>query len=783
MNATQSPPYDAPAPSRALSPASLFGAVASRAVAVFLLAVVAYFTYELPVARAYVAAALAICFIVQVAIPSAWLFFVPTLLPVFDLTLWSGRLYVTEFDLLMVATAAAHYLRAPAGFRFPRLRGNGGTIVILLVLSYLVGLWIGATPLPSPDVNQLGSYLSHYNAFRVSKSIAWALLLLSALQWRLAVDAAKTATLFAVGISAGLILVGLVVMWERGVFLAIAQHGLYAGRYAIMGALLDFTTLYRATAAFSELHTGGEAVDTYMSLAPPIAAAGALLLRRPLPRLICLFGLGFGTYAAVATFSRGLYAAYACGLLAVFFLGLLGQRRSILRGRFALARTSVAVLLGLFLLVTAYTHGGYNGLILGLALGGVGILIAHFLGLRSPVLAAGGLVVLALAGVYGFWHTFAYARYGGMDAWLAVAWAVPCSAAATVGAALLGGGLIPAERRIGAAITLVLLAVVSLVVIPATGGYRMVERFSTVSGDSQIRWDHWRDALLLMGPEVTDYAFGMGLGSFPRLYFRHGQGPETNGGYRYGRDAAHSWVSLGTGGFNLTQRVAVQPDTHYELSFLARTHDAKARLYVELCPRWILVSAHDSTPDCVSAMTNQPANGQWTANTVPLDSGKVGRDVPFGWPIILNLHNDSDQAVIDVTDVRLVAAGHDLLQNGDFAAGGDHWLQISDYEHLPWHVKNLYVAVFFETGAFGLLVFVLALVTAIARVVRTRRQHAPIAIGLAGALIAFVVDGLVGSLLDNPRPAFLFYVILFWALQAAPLAKAGPQGAAGPSRA
>jgi hypothetical protein len=30
------------------------------------------------------------------------------------------------------------------------------------------------------------------------------------------------------------------------------------------------------------------------------------------------------------------------------------------------------------------------------------------------------------------------------------------------------------------------------------------------------------------------------------------------------------------------------------------------------------------------------------------------------------------------------------------------------------------------------------------------------------------VDGFVGSLLDNPRPAFLFFVILFWALQAAP---------------
>ena len=290
MNATQSPPYDAPVPARSLSPASLLGAVASRAFAVFLLAVVAYFTYELPVARAYVAAALALCFIVQVALPSAWLVFVPTLLPVFDLTLWSGRLYVTEFDLLIVATAAAHYLRAPSGFRFPRLRGNGGTIIVLLVLSYLVSLWIGATPLPSPDVNQLGSYLSHYNAFRVSKSIAWALLLLSALQWRLAVDAAKTAALFAVGVAGGLILVGLVVMWERGVFLAIAQNGLYAGGYAIMAALHEVTQTIHAKVIVCWTKSGSTAMRAARerSEAPIVALTPSLEISR---RLCLVWGM------------------------------------------------------------------------------------------------------------------------------------------------------------------------------------------------------------------------------------------------------------------------------------------------------------------------------------------------------------------------------------------------------------------------------------------------------------------------------------------------------------
>jgi hypothetical protein len=49
-----------------------------------------------------------------------------------------------------------------------------------------------------------------------------------------------------------------------------------------------------------------------------------------------------------------------------------------------------------------------------------------------------------------------------------------------------------------------------------------------------------------------------------------------------------------------------------------------------------------------------------------------------------------------------------------------------------------------------------------------------IAAGFAGAMAGFCVVGLVGSLLDNPRPAFLFFVILFWSLHARFAAPRGP---------
>lgn len=33
--------------------------------------------------------------------------------------------------------------------------------------------------------------------------------------------------------------------------------------------------------------------------------------------------------------------------------------------------------------------------------------------------------------------------------------------------------------------------------------------------------------------------------------------------------------------------------------------------------------------------------------------------------------------------------GRNYLLNGDFSAGGDCWLSSNDFDHLPWHAKNL----------------------------------------------------------------------------------------------
>ena len=94
--------------------------------------------------------------------------------------------------------------------------------------------------------------------------------------------------------------------------------------------------------------------------------------------------------------------------------------------------------------------------------------------------------------------------------------------------------------------------------------------------------------------------------------------------------------------------------------------------------------------------------------------------------------------------------------------------------------RNLALHVLFDQGIVGLGLFIVLVSGARSRlVVAARRQ--PDASYVASALVGFLVVGIFDSLLDVPRVAFLFYLLLFVALilprDAAPKALSGGRGA------
>jgi hypothetical protein len=126
---------------------------------------------------------------------------------------------------------------------------------------------------------------------------------------------------------------------------------------------------------------------------------------------------------------------------------------------------------------------------------------------------------------------------------------------------------------------------------------------------------------------------------------------------------------------------------------------------------------------------------------------------------------------MDIRNTRMVvgrlglvdSSGRELLANGDFQDGLAHWFFTSDRWHLPWHAKNAGLHLLFEQGLLGLGAFGLLAAAALARLCAGAARHHPLAPPLAAGIVGVLVVGLIDSLFDMPRVAFL----ACWLLSAA----------------
>lgn len=301
-----------PAPGAAAGTPSLPLLLLQRLLALALLAGIALLVLDFPVAVPWLLGGLVAYSALLLYRPAAWLLVVPALLPVLDLTPWSGRLFFNEFDYLLLTTVAAGLWHGAYRWQHLPLGRGGGLLLVLIVSMQIVSTLRGLAPWPAPDVGAFSNYLSPYNSLRLAKGLLLALLLLPLLG---AAQARGTAVgrLFALGMLLGLATACASILWERLIF---AQ-------------LFNFDRAYRVTGLFAGMHTGGAFVDGYLLFALPFVAACFLLWRSQLAQIGGLVLLVPALYAVLVTFSRTNYLAL--GLIALVLLAgglvLLARRR------------------------------------------------------------------------------------------------------------------------------------------------------------------------------------------------------------------------------------------------------------------------------------------------------------------------------------------------------------------------------------------------------------------------------------------------------------------------
>ncbi len=370
-----------------------------------------------------------------------------------------------------------------------------------------------------------------------------------------------------------------------------------------------------------------------------------------------------------------------------------------------------------------------------------------------PLKAAGG--ILLMAATYAMMVTFARIGYA--------AYAVAMLLTLTM---LL---LARARRARGLpdrpAFAVVALAAVAVAVaLPVWHGPFAQERLARSGADLQTRIEHWRAALAMRDPGWSTALFGMGLGRYPQTHAWRNEGNRA-ATYRLETEGQDSFLRLGAGSpLYVEQFVAVRPGQDYRLALDLRSAEPGAALSVSLCEKWLLTSAR-----CEFLRIAVPTTGGWASlDGIHLASGEVGNAPWYApRPVKLSLYNAGAGTVVDVDRVRLQTAdGRDLLRNGDFGRGMDHWFFSVDND-LPWHIWSLPVTLLFDQGWLGLIALTFFLAVAIGRSGRAAWRGDTLAGALLGAVAGFAVLGSMDSLIDSPRILLLGLLIAWLAAQPA----------------
>jgi hypothetical protein len=296
-------------------------------------------------------------------------------LPLIGLAPWSGWITFEEMDLLVTAAGCGGYLayalQLNARDRAPAWRHGlvySAAVVMLILALALSTLWSVKRGFADAGGFVFGWFHGYHEAMNSVRNAKAMFLVLALLPLWTAAAAARPR-----GFSRGLLL-GLVLALAGGSAAALWERLAYTG-------LVDFSTDYRTTALFWEMHVGGAALDGFLVLTLPFALLALLRTRSPWRFAIGLVIALLAAYAVLTTFSRGVYLALPLALVPMVMLADAQRRRAAREGAESshidstlgavdeplprLAKLGALAMAGAFALAAAlvFGGGGYRGLL------------------------------------------------------------------------------------------------------------------------------------------------------------------------------------------------------------------------------------------------------------------------------------------------------------------------------------------------------------------------------------------------------------------------------------
>jgi VanZ family protein len=366
---------------------------------------------------------------------------------------------------------------------------------------------------------------------------------------------------------------------------------------------------------------------------------------------------------------------------------------------------------------------------------------------------------------------------------LVVSYARTAYAAARLSTLAAGIGWVWAARHRNAgtasafALSALVLVTISGILVAAVSSGFMARRLHTVVSDLGIREENWSGGFALGEDSPTAVLFGKGLGTYPRIVLTRKPEDRFPTNFVVGEDGGSRFLSLHAGlPIYFGQKVLVKPNQQYRLFLTLRSPDAKGALSVALCEKMLLYSAN-----CRHTTFRIRSPRRWEDFGATISSAGLDEYTILGWlkrPVELSLWNPVPGSTIEIGHIRMLdPQGRDILANGDFSRRTERWY-FTDDQHAIWRIENQYLMNLFESGAFGLVSFVLLVGTALVGAVRAMGQGNRIAAPVAASLLAFLCSGIFDYLLEAPRLTALFYIIAFCGLTVMQAPEPGPTASA-----
>ena len=678
-----------------------------------------------------------------------FLLLLPSFIILIDLSSWTGRIVFNEFDLLVAPFA---FYLGIKGLLTGKIAKRYLLLGALLLGSLLVNVNFASLYTDITEPLYTNIYYSQAYAFKIVKGFCYGFLLAIHLASYEKTQIHELISTLIKGAVLGSFVLFLVILWERGFLYKLLS---FENVWGIAASFLNFSTSYRVTALSSDMHTGGEAYDGILLYLMPLTFLGIQYFndkRLKLISLLAIFSLG---YCVMVGFTRASYFAVALSIIYLVISQL----------KLTKAKLDIKIILGFIGLASGsillFISKGYSGLIAIYII----ILLFYFLPdflqrLSVPFDRPITAIVALIASV--FIVVTAQSKWAATESSSIVS-IIYCflivSACATQ--SILRGYSQPMFNKLYSLVGE--LGVISILCILFTG-YQFNARMETVTNDLKTRVDHWLKVAESSEGTTASFIFGNGVGSLPINYLTtHPDVVEQVGTFTI-RDNA----LILSRGQDLTfgQRVNIEPHTDYQIKINVNGYKPE-RISAAICERNAIYSSNFS-PNCIGGLINLDENtGSYilTANSGKLGGGGLSF---FRWPTTFVLKNryGTDPIKVDsieLTNISSSQTNYNLLNNANFEQGMDHWYFYNDFEHLPFHIKNIYLGFFYQVGLIGLFIVLLVIIKVIATTAQSM-SHKIIQRIVIAYLIGMFSFGFFGDPLDSARANILFSLLVFTGL-------------------